>query len=214
MRIKVCGLTLIRDLRLAEWAGAEYVGFVVEAPSPRAVTATVAAMLARAARARRVYVVVDMLPDRLIELVRRQRPDAIQLHGHETPDELHQLHEALGEVEAWKALALTERRKDILVAANEYVKAGAARIVLDMRIGGRGAEASPTVDFDLAAELVRQIPVPCVVAGGLRPDTLAEAWEKVRPWALDISSGLEEAPGRKSPALMQQLRTLLLGASA
>ncbi len=208
MRVKVCGLTLLRDMRLAEAAGAEYVGFVVEAPSPRAVSRNVAAALARAARAKPVFVVVDMPIDDILALVAVQKPAAIQLHGSETADYVRQLRAAVApDIELWKALAVRDERSltQAAEAAQQLADAGVARILLDTRTGGRGADQSPTFPLDLAAAAVNKIPLPCIIAGGLTPELLPEIWRTARPWAVDLSSSLEAAPGRKSPARMKAL---------
>ena len=212
MRVKVCGITLVRDMRLAEAAGAEYIGFVVEAPSPRAVSRFVAAMLARAARAKPVYVTVDMAIDELCRMVELQRPAAVQLHGHEDSEAVRELRRRVGQgVELWKALAVRDR--DTLSRACQeaevFAAAGVDRVLLDTRVGGRGGEESGKFPLELAAEAVQAMPLPCIIAGGLVPEILPAVWEQARPWALDISSGLERQPGQKDPGRMRELAEVI-----
>jgi phosphoribosylanthranilate isomerase len=220
MRVKVCGLKLLRDVRLAEAVGAAYVGFVVEADSPRALPALAAALLARASRAPAVYVTVDMPPEHLVKLVRRQRPAAVQLHGRETPAEVADLRAALpAEVEIWKALALEPEASetqvdDLLAQADEYARLGVARLLLDTRRGERSGGTGVALPRALAAQFVARAPRPCILAGGLSPADLPEVWQMVQPWALDLSSGLEAKPGVKDPAKLCCLGKVLASSAA
>ena len=217
MRFKVCGLTLIRDLRLAERAGAEYVGFVVEADSPRAVTKWRAAMLARAARAKPVYVTVDMPINDLVELVQFQQPAAVQLHGDESAETIKALVSQMGDkVAVWKALSMpadldqARAELDSLVQkAQQYKEAGAQAILLDTRLGGRSGGTGVSLPLCVAREFVQQCPLPCILAGGIGPDNVLEVWQQVEPWAVDMSSRLERSPGVKDPAAMKRLAEVL-----
>lgn len=218
MRVKVCGLTLLRDLRLAERSGAAYVGFVVEAESPRSLRADAAALLARAAHAQRVYVTVDMEPDRLLALAEGTRPAAVQLHGSEDPDRIAGLRARLpAEVEVWRACSLPAQAgpRDVdeaLGPAREASAAGVARVVLDARVGDRSGGTGVQLPIEQTAEFVQGCPVPCLLAGGLTPDDLMEVWRRARPWALDLSSGLECRPGVKDPAKVRRLGEILSAA--
>ncbi len=216
MRVKVCGLTLVRDLRLAEAAGAEYVGIIVEANSPRALGAQAASLLARAAKAKPVYVTVDLEEDRLVALAELRAPAAVQLHGVETPDQIEGLRQRLpGGIELWKAVSLPvgagpKEIQTALALAAGAAQAGAARVVLDTRVGGRSSgSTSVRLALDVAREFVSGCPVPCALAGGLSPDDLQETWDWVGPWALDLSSRLERSPGVKDPARMRRLAEVL-----
>ena len=215
MRVKVCGLTLLRDVRLAEAAGVEWVGVVVEAFSPRAVGREAAVALARAARKPVVFVVVNMPAEDMAALAEVARPTAFQLHGAETTDLVARMRTALpGSVELWKAVApgegATGATVETLVSqVQELASAGVARVVLDTRLGGRKEETSPRLDLDLARDFVEASPLPCLVAGGLALDDLAQVWKTVRPYGLDLSSGLELRPGVKDPAKMRRLAGLL-----
>lgn len=219
MRVKVCGLTLLRDLRLAEAAGAEWVGVVVEAPSPRAVGREVAVALARAARKPVIFVVVNMPVAHLRALAETARPAAFQLHGGETPEFVADARANLSEgVEIWYAVApgegiRQENLERLKSRAHELAQAGATRIVLDARLGGRGTETSPQIDPAFARDFVAASPLPCLVAGGLSVDDLVRVWQTVRPFGLDLSSSLELRPGVKDPAKMKELAQVLRGCS-
>lgn len=219
MRVKVCGLGLVRDVRLAEAAGAEWLGIVVEAPSPRAVGREVATALARAAHKPTVFVVVNMPVEDMAVLGETAGPAAFQLHGAETAEFVEKARAALPEgIELWSAVApgagVGDTNLDRLISqVQEFALAGAARIVLDTRLGGRGCETSPHLGLSFAKDFVTASPLPCLVAGGLGLDDLVQVWETVRPFGLDLSSGLELRPGIKDPAKMKRLAELLRGAT-
>jgi phosphoribosylanthranilate isomerase len=215
MRVKLCGITLVRDLRLAEYAGANYVGIVVEADSPRALSQDAAALLARAARLPAVLVTVDMDRERLLALSANAAPAALQLHGRESAEHIASLREALPpDVEIWRAVSLrpncSEAEIDgVLATAKEALEAGAARIVLDARVGEKSGGTGQRIPVAVARQFVAKCPAPCVLAGGLGPDDLRDVWHQVRPWALDLSSKLERQPGIKDPAKMRRLAEVL-----
>ncbi len=216
MRVKVCGLTRLIDLRQAEWAGAEYVGFIVEVErSPRSVPAEVALALRRAARAKPVFVVAGMDLDRLAELAGQGRPAAVQLHGSEGADYIKALRGRLPEeVEIWRAVGLeagreAEQLQAALRQASEAVEAGAARILLDAAVAGQSGGTGRRVALEAAAQFVGLCPAPVILAGGLRPEVLEEAWKATGCWALDLSSGLEREPGIKDGAKMRELARVL-----
>ncbi|MCX7600264.1 MAG: phosphoribosylanthranilate isomerase [Armatimonadetes bacterium] len=215
MRVKVCGLTLMRDLRLAERAGAEWVGVVVEAPSPRAVGRDVAVVLSRAARKPVVFVVVDMPVADMNSIAHAARPAAFQLHGSERVEAVAEARRELpSEMEIWRALVAGDDTTEqnlgrMLSEVQELSQAGVARIVLDTRAGGRGPQASPRLNVAFARDFVAASPLPCLVAGGLSVADLVEVWETVRPFGMDLSSGLEQRPGIKDPARMRELEKLL-----
>ena len=103
---------------------------------------------------------------------------------------------------------------EALGLAREAGAAGAARVVLDARVGQRSGGTGVRLPIEQAVEFVQGCPVPCLLAGGLTTDDLAEVWEQVRPWALDLSSGLECRPGVKDPATLQRLGEVLAAAGA
>ncbi|MCD6351867.1 MAG: phosphoribosylanthranilate isomerase [Armatimonadetes bacterium] len=218
MRVKVCGLKLMRDVRLAEAAGAAYVGFIVEAPSPRSLEAGAAALLARAARVNPVYVIVDLAADKLLTLVERQRPAAVQLHWDVSAEEIAALRSELpAEVELWRVCSLPAEAPDAALAdqlrvAAEAAEAGAARILLDTRVGDRAGGTGVRLPLEVAAAFVSQCTVPCLLAGGLAPEDLPELERQISPWAFDLSSKLERSPGVKDPARLAELRRVIQAA--
>ena len=181
MLLKICGITRLEDLRAAEAAGAAYAGVILVPASPRGVTAETAAPLFAAARIPVVCVVRDLPLADLQALIARLRPAAVQLHGGESPDYAR----AIADADVWKAVDL--RSTEALAEAADFP---AAMIVADSG-GGSGKPCC----WDLAAELARRRPV--MLAGGLTPENVREAIRTVRPAGVDVSSGVESAPGVK-----------------
>ncbi len=191
-RIKVCGLTRVADLRAAIAAGADAVGFVHYPPSPRHVDAESCAQLARAARgaAFSVLVTVDLEPAALEVLIAEVRPDAVQLCGGEAPEDCSGLQAAV------------LRRLPVQAGSEQQVDAWKTRalgFVLDHPAtpGGSGRQ----VDLERSARLAAS--APCLLAGGLGPDSVAAAIAAVRPHGVDASSRLETAPGIKDPVRVE-----------
>lgn len=197
-RIKICGLSTPETLEAALAAGADMIGLVFHPRSPRFVTVERAARLAAQARGKAgiVALIVDFDPARAAELVQLVRPDWLQLHGAETPDAVMALKAATG-LPAMKALGIADAADLGRVAAY----AGSAdAILLDARPpkdasypGGHGRP----FDWTLLAGLDPAFRF--MLSGGLDPGNVAEAIAIARPGSVDVSSGVESAPGVKDP---------------
>jgi phosphoribosylanthranilate isomerase len=194
VRVKICGLSRLEDARVAADLGADALGFVLWPKSPRAIRPAAAAAVGRAVPpfVTRVGVVVDFAPADVAYAVLRGRFDAIQLHGDEP-------------VESYLTLG-PRILKAVSLASDEDIAAaialpGEVTVLVDAadreRRGGTGQRA----DWVRAAAVARARPL--VLAGGLTADTVVEAIERVRPWAVDVSSGVEDAPGIKSAKKME-----------
>lgn len=195
--VKICGLSTPESLEWALSAGADLVGFVHFPKSPRHVSAEVAAALARqvGGRAKTVVLTVDAADDLLDHLVATVAPDAIQLHGHETPERVVDVRRRLGRT-VIKALGIGTAED--AVAARAYAEA-ADLLLYDAkppkdatRPGGLG------VIFDWS--LLAGAPTPFLLSGGLDPTNVDDAVRRVRPSGVDVSSGVESAPGHKNEA--------------
>ena len=194
-RVKVCGLTRWEDADLAVRLGADAVGFVLWERSPRYVRAAVAGAIAVRLPpfVTRVGVVVDMPPAEAAAAAQEGGLDAIQLHGDEPVV-------AYGSVPRRLIKAVTiEREEDV---ADALALPADVTILVDaldrVHRGGTGRRANWTH----AAAVARCRPI--VLAGGLTAETVGEAIECVRPWAVDVSSGVEEAPGIKSARRLER----------
>lgn len=189
MLLKICGLTLAEDMAAAEQAGAEYAGMILVPGTPRFVPCEQISVLMAAARCKKVFVVRDMPLDELNALVAEFRPDAVQLHGNESADYAR----AVTGTEVWKAFNLNSE------AALSEAEAFPCSVVVADSGGGTGRPCR----WDLAARLAARRTV--FLGGGITPDNVREAITQVRPAGIDVSSGVESAPGVKDRNIIQKL---------
>lgn len=195
--VKICGLKTPEALDAALDAGADMVGFVFFPPSPRHIATMEQARaltVQSAGRARRVALTVDASDALIDDIVVAMRPDLLQLHGNETPHRVETLRRTFG-VPVMKALPIAEARDLGRIA--EY-KDVADWLLFDARApkdatrpGGLGTP----FDWNLLKGI--DIAVPFMLSGGLTPDNVAEALRITRAPAVDVSSGVERAPGEK-----------------
>lgn len=191
--VKICGLSTPETLSAAVRAGADYVGLVHFAKSPRHLS------LAHAARLRAevpphvqaVLLVVNLSPASLAEAVREVRPDVVQFHGSETPEFLARFRAVAG-IAAWRALGV--RDADTLAEAARFH--GAADLLLfDAPASGLPGGNGTRFDWDLLKAY--KAPTPWGLAGGLTPANVADAIRLTGAPLVDTSSGVETAPGIK-----------------
>ncbi len=189
MILKLCGITRPEDMAAAARAGADYAGMVLVPGTPRFVPRGRIAELMAAASCKKVFVVRDMPFDELNALIAELHPDVVQLHGHETPEYAKSVTGA----EVWKAFNLNSEA--VLTEAEAFP---CAMVVADSG-GGTGRPCR----WDLAEKLARKRPV--MLAGGITPENVREAVAQVRPAGIDVSGGVESAPGIKDSQLIQTL---------
>jgi phosphoribosylanthranilate isomerase len=195
-RVKICGVTRPDDAAAVAAAGADYVGLNFWSESKRRVDLGTAPAIARAARDARpgvqiVGLFVDSPPDAIQRVQLIVGLDVIQLHGDETPERCRAIAATTG-LPVWKAVAVTGPE-----AVADLGRWPVDAILLDAPSVGRGGSGR-TVDWAVAADAVRRHPgVEVVLAGGLTPDNVAAAIARVGPWAVDVASGVEIAPGEK-----------------
>lgn len=208
--IKICGLSTPETLRAALDAGVEMIGLVFHPRSPRFVPPHEAATLAAMARGRAeiVALVVDREIGELRDLAATVRPDWLQLHGRETPEAVRAIKAATG-LPAIKALGVANRHDLAAIAAYEGV---ADRILLDAKPpkdaaypGGHGRP------FDWSILAALDPTSPFMLSGGLDPANVAQAIAIARPWGVDVSSGVERAPGVKD---VDRIRDFVVAARA
>jgi len=212
-KVKVCGNTRAEDIRVADAAGADIVGVVVEvAVSKRSVSAEAARrLLAAAENAKRAVLLLDPAPERLREITELLDPDIVHLTGEEQPDMLEGLR-AYFTGEIFKSIHLppaAEETEPPVEKAIEMIKtyavAGADAVVIDTRDVDRGlyGGTGKVSDWNAAAAIVKSSPVPVFLAGGVNIDNAEQAIRTVRPYGLDLASGLEREVGEKDPELVR-----------
>ncbi len=189
MLLKLCGITRPEDMAAAELAGAAYTGMILVPGTPRFVPRDRIPVLMAAARTKKVFVVRDMPLDELNNLVADFRPDAVQLHGNESADYAQSI---IG-TEVWKAFNLN----------SETVLAEAEAFPCAMVVADSGGGTGRPCRWDLAARLAAVRPV--LLGGGITPDNVRNAINQVHPAGIDVSSGVESAPGIKDHNLIQKL---------
>lgn len=195
--MKICGLTRADLAAAAVDAGADMIGLVHFPPSPRHLDPAAARDVADAARGRAflVALVVDAADATLDALVESVRPDALQLHGRETPERAAEVARRFG-LPVAKALGVATADDVARGHAYECLLLLDAKPPKDAtRPGGLGRP----FDWSLIAGLDRAMPF--VLSGGLSPETVAAAVAATRPYAVDVSSGVETG-GVKDPAKM------------
>ena len=200
--VKICGLSTRETLDVALQAGADMVGFVFFPASPRHIGLNIARDLGRQARGRalKVALTVDADDATLANIVEALQPDILQLHGKETVARLRDIKQAFG-LQVMKAIAV-QTPADL--ATLPGYAAVADRILFDARApaeatrpGGLGA----VFDWHVLENL--DLKRPFMVSGGLHAGNVAEAVRVSRAGGVDVSSGVEGAPGVKDPEMIR-----------
>lgn len=194
VRSKICGVTTEADLRAVTDAGADAVGVLTEVAvdTPREVDPDRAAELIAVAPPFLSTVLVAMPESatRAAELAGAVAPDAIQLHGDFDAEEIRYVRREA------RANVITAVDAADIDRARRYDEVADAVLIDSATKSGAGGTGE-THDWDAAADLVADLSTPVVLAGGLTPDNVAEAARTVDPYAVDVSSGVEQTSGRK-----------------
>ncbi len=194
-RIKICGITCIDDAMISIRAGADALGFVFYPPSSRAVEAG------------QVQTVIDQLPPfiakvglflnphetEVAHVLKTVKLDLLQFHGTESPEFCDSF-----SMPYLKTIGLDEARRQLEMAQKYQDASG---FLFDSNIAGQPGGTGKTFDW---AQLPRNMSKPVILAGGLNTSNVAEAIRLTRPYAVDVSSGVEASPGRKDPELVKQ----------
>ncbi len=189
-RVKICGITRPQDALAAAEAGADAIGLVFYARSPRAVEVEQAAVLCAALPpfVTTVGLFVDPAAEQVRKVLARVPLDLLQFHGQETADFCRGFGRPY-----LKALTM---RPGADIAAEAAAYGDATGILLDAWHPAVPGGSGETFDWDR----IPPLPRPLVLAGGLGPGNVAEAVRRVRPWAVDVSSGVEAEKGIKDAA--------------
>lgn len=192
-RVKICGITRLEDARDAISAGADALGFVFYPPSPRNISPVQAAAIVRELPAFicTVGLFVDADPA-FVETVLRAVPlDLLQFHG----DELEAACNRYGRPYI-KAIRMRDDIDLAQMAQNYHSSRG---LLLDTYVAGQAGGTGQTFDWN---RIPRSLSKPVILAGGLNPQNVSQAITQVKPWAVDVSGGVEQAKGIKDPQLI------------
>ncbi len=191
LRIKICGITNSSDALAAVQAGADALGFMFYEPSPRHISLPTAAEIIRELPpfVAAVGVFVDASEDFITRAIEEGGLDTLQFHGNEPPDFCRQF--SLRTIKAFRvrdagSLQELPRYKTSAWLLDSFVPD---------KLGGTGAK----FNWELACS-AKKLGRPIILAGGLTPENIAEAVRLVRPFAVDVSSGVESQPGKKDHA--------------
>ena len=213
--VKICGITSGHDARLAADAGADYIGVLVDvAVSERTRSSVQATEIANASPIPTVILLYNRTTSDIQEIVSQVQPFALQLLGQESPQQVEALKDTVS-CQLWKSVYLpagSPENVDMPAVRSQmqaYQEAGADFLLFDSvdmslekpRYGGTGK----TCDWNVAAELITESPLPVFFAGGIRPENVKAAIETIRPDGIDLCSGVEASKGVKDPHKLEQL---------
>ena len=190
-RTKICGITRVEDVRTVVRSGADALGLVFYEKSPRHVTVQQAMELARAIPpfVTLVGLFVNPSTDEVRDVLRHVPLDVLQFHGEEEPEFCAQFNQPY-----LKAIRVRPG-VDLVQCAARY--SGAQGLLLDAFIEGTHGGTGESFDWSL---IPHDLPLPVILSGGLHVGNVVEAIRQVRPYAVDVSSGVEAAKGIKDPA--------------
>ena len=196
VRVKVCGITSIADLEIAAEAGADAIGMVVEVPqSSRNISMSKAKELINATPLF-VETVVVTVPENVNYLQRIQEelnPSGIQVHGLN-----HVIAEVRNKVKRSLLIGTVQAKSNLMIEEVVKIASYCDAILIDSFVPGKKGGSGVTHDWDISRRVREGIhPKPLILAGGLTPQNVKQAISLVKPFAVDVSSGVEASPGKK-----------------
>jgi phosphoribosylanthranilate isomerase len=200
VRVKICGITRLEDAQAAIDAGADALGFVFVPGTPRFIRPEAAAEILRQLPpyVSRSGLFVNSDEATIRQTISATGIDTVQLHGEEPPALGLALRDVATVVKAFRI-----RGPESLEGLEPHRHSCAAWL-LDAFVAGAHGGTGTRFDWSLAIA-AKALGKPVVLAGGLNPDNVAEAIRQVRPYAVDVSSGVESSPGRKDPETIRAL---------
>ena len=200
IRVKICGLTRLEDARLAVELGVHALGFNFYDKSPRCITPADAWKIIRKlpALVSTVGIFVNWDAASVVALAKSLQLSAVQLHGDESTAVTAACARHIPVIKAFRAgTKFSAAQIRAHAAASSFLLDAATPDTNSASFGGSGRLA----DWELAKRLAAKYPV--LLAGGLTPENVAEAILAVRPYAVDVASGVESSPGKKDPAKLR-----------
>ena len=192
-KIKICGIKTIPDALAAVNAGADLIGFNFYPKSPRYVDVgmcrNIMSVMRQIGKVTCVGVFVNASVAEILATMDTLGLNLAQLHGDEPPTTLKAL-----DGKAFKAF------RGIPSTIDGFERQDAPAFLVDAAVKGVYGGSGVTADWEGAAELAKKYPL--LLAGGLTPENVAEAVSRVKPWGVDVASGVESAPGKKDAGLM------------
>lgn len=193
-KIKICGIKTVEDALAAMDAGADLIGFNFYPKSPRYIDPgqcrDIMSVMRKYGHITFVGVFVNSSMAEVRATVETCALSLAQLHGDETSEMVQSL-----DGKAFKAF------RGVPARLNGFSKEDAPALLVDASVEGAYGGTGVTANWKNAAELAQQVPL--LLAGGLTPENVAEAVQRVCPWGVDVASGVESAPGKKDPARMR-----------
>jgi len=191
VRAKICGITRVADGLACARHGADAIGLVFYPPSPRHVLLMQAQEIARALPPFVTTVALFVNPSaaEVEAVLGGVRPDVLQFHGDEAPEFCRRFGVP------WLKAVRVKAGLNLVEYATRYL--GAQGLLLDAYVEGQPGGTGQSFDWAL---IPASLPVPLVLSGGLGPENVGEAIRRVKPWAVDVSSGVEAAKGIKDEA--------------
>ena len=190
-RVKICGITRVDDALVAARAGADAIGLIFYPGSKRCISVARACEIVQALPpfVTTVALFVDPVENEVRDVLERVQPDLLQFHGAEPAEFCARFSRP------WLKAVRVRPGVDLLQCATEY--AGARALLLDAYVAGQAGGTGQSFDWSL---IPRSLSAPVVLSGGLTPENVPHAVRAVRPAAVDVSSGVESAPGIKDAA--------------
>ena len=211
VRVKICGIKSLDDAMLCIKAGADALGFVTEYPLPvpwNLERERVKELISKLPPFVSTTVVTSGSLGKILEIARATVPDVLQLHGEERLADIEKAVDELDNdgIKIIKALSIdadSQKAKfeipDPVEAAQSLQDSGIHAIVLDSRTKSMPAGTGITLSWRIAREIREQISLPVILAGGLNQENVKNAIRTVRPYAVDVITGVEAYPGKKDP---------------
>jgi len=202
-RVKICGITSLKDLETVTRLGADAVGVITGIPSsPRNVSIEKARTLIENAPifAKTVLVIAPRSPEEAFEACKYVNPDAVQIHGEPLENGEHRCALPGFSIIQPVTVNMPGITGRCFTAAHMF-----DAVLLDSSTGSKLGGTGKVHDWEISRQLAKAIkPKPLILAGGLNPDNVADAIRRVRPYAVDVCTGTEKSPGVKDPKKVQQ----------
>lgn len=207
--IKFCGLTNVADARRISRLGADMIGVIVnvDVDTPREISRSKASEIFGALPDNVEKVVVSMLrgPEDGKNILRNLSADYLQIHNYMNPEELNKIRKKTKK-DIIAVLSIPHGKKEEKEILNKAkILSRSANFLLLDTASSRGGGTGKTHDWNLSRKIKKDVGIPVILAGGLDPNNVEKALNKVEPFAIDISSGVEKRPGKKDLSKVKKI---------